>query len=188
MSIRRLASSHLCLTVLMSLCLPLKGMAQDTFAQQSRPVSPSVMASFLTSGESVELIILWRDSPGWYLGPKERSSTSSSPNLHRSSLTVGGVPLNFAYNSAARTVFVQDLEVSLASGNNVVLVDDVRNSTGRIAGVARVQGRFDISTPVAPLLGQAPEIVEFLRCGAGMDSPLGNQLVMQVACNDLVGR
>ena len=129
----------------------------------SRVVSPAVVATSITKqrqngdGE-LELLVLWRGSPGWFLesGKDGRSGSvtwggraSGRPGDSRETVDhqvfLGGLALHLQFNMQEQTARVQDIEVSLQNAN-VILVDRVdsredltvvRNAMGRSTDIGR---------------------------------------------------
>jgi hypothetical protein len=140
-------------------------------------LSPSVVASYQGSGHmptgplTVDLLVLWRGSPGWF---DERTSIvggGGSDGVHV--VKVAARALEIQFDSRARTVQVQGQVVALQQ-NNVLLLDEVDSAGGaNVAGVLRVDATIWPSAgggqnvdPIEAMLRQAPELVKYLRCDA----------------------
>lgn len=166
----------------------------------SAPVSPSVMATVMTveaergRGE-LELLVLWRGSPGWFWRADGRGGGGSSSGggtigasgvqVRTEWLSHGGVSLNLRFEPASRRLWILDQPVTLNDAN-VVLIDGVDEPTGpRVVGTVRIEPTYDAATDQPPGLAAArppgapplqgvppqtfirrsPELVAFLRCG-----------------------
>jgi hypothetical protein len=127
---------------------------------------------------TLELLVLWRGSPGWWQTPGIGSMTSGGsaiggqPQLVTHSVSIGGRRLELQFNPQTREASLQTQVVGLGE-SNVLLVDDVDSVTGpRIVGSVRVEPVFEESgNGVDALVRQSPELVDFLRCDAAMADP-----------------
>lgn len=157
-------------------------------------VSSSVNATWTAHGPppngpwTLELLVLWRGSPGWWQTPGIGSSTSvDSPiggqsRLVTQSVSIGGRTLGLQFDPQTREVRLQTQVVGLGE-SNVLLVDDVDSVTGpRIVGSVRVEPVFEQSgNGVDALVRQSTELVDFLRCDAAMADP-NMQVMMARRC------
>jgi hypothetical protein len=144
-------------------------------------LSGSVSATWTAIGPppngpwTLDLLVLWRGTPGWWHTPGIGSMTASDnpiggqPRLITQSVAVGGRTLELRFDPQTREARLQSQLVNLGEGN-VLLVDDVDHATGpRIVGSVRVDSVFDNSgNGMDALLRQSPELVDFLRCDAVM--------------------
>lgn len=147
-------------------------------------LSSSVNATWTAQGPppdgpwTLELLVLWRGSPGWWETPGIRSGTSvDSPiggqsRLVIQSVSIGGRILELQFDPQTREARLQTQVVALGE-SNVLLVDAVDSAAGpRIVGRVRVEPVFEESgTAVDALVRQSPELVDFLRCDAAMADP-----------------
>ena len=128
----------------------------------SAPVSPSVMATVMTAGNEpgkgeLELLVLWRGSPGWFWRADGSggggSSSGSGGMLGRTGsevrtewLSQGGVNLNLRFEPGSRRLWILDQPVTLNDAN-VVLVDGVDAPTGlRVVATVRIEPGYDAAT------------------------------------------
>ena len=122
------------------------------------------------SSAILEVLVLWRGTPGWFLEPVPGGGSSVSfdggvsyprPDRDASRPREGGVPAGRRLDSSVRihqgkvrlelrfepesaTVYVQEHPVPL-NGDNVVLVDDVDDPAGpRVVGTLRIDPRFAV--------------------------------------------
>jgi hypothetical protein len=152
---------------------------------QTRPVSPSVLATIALSGQSVELVVLWRGSPGWFLKGTHRSASfSGGEATFAGTLEYGGLQLALSYDPVRRTAIVQGQTVPLVGGN-VILVDTGDGGSVTVSDVVKVTSHVEGNPSLALLLGSSPEIVAFLRCESGIADAATNQKFLELACADL---
>lgn len=161
------------------------------------PVSPSVMATDMCVVDpagrgTLELLILWRGSPGWFR--KSAGSASGggqggsvgggpSPMLRSEWISQGGVNLTVRFDPASRKVWIQDKELALDDAN-VVLVDGVDSPEGpHVVRTLRIDPEYQTTVDLLPggpvgrgprtrpqavpaqtFIRRSPELVEFLQC------------------------
>jgi hypothetical protein len=159
------------------------------------PVSPSVMATELASVDAsgrgtLQLLILWRGTPGWFLRGGGASSSGGGGSAGPGSGTTfshwisqGGVNLTLRFDPAARKVWIQDKELALDDAN-VVLVDGVDGPAGpQVVRTLRIDPEYETKmepppyampgrgpqlrarpVPVQIFIRRSPELIEFLQC------------------------
>jgi len=163
----------------------------------SRLVSPSVVATWIVRKEAhgtsqLELLVLWRGTPGWFMraGSEESSNSDSIQSTEDDrgggtvveQLSYGGLRLELEFDRGKRTARVQNHDVGLESAN-VILVDEVDAVDGpQIAGSLHVDPSF-ASEPaeVEAIVRRSPEIYEFLRCDASVPDA-NTQEVIETLC------
>ena len=166
-------------------------------------VSPAVVATSIThadpSGQSsLDLLVLWRGTPGWFSGGKRGGSSTwgesaagrpGSPDSERSQGVVthqfsfGRYSLSLRFDRDVRTLLLQGMDLAL-EGANVVLVDGVDSPVGpTVIGTRRIDWET-ASRPVRvePLLRETPELLAFLRCDATLSDPSLQALVSGIVC------
>jgi hypothetical protein len=160
------------------------------FGGGTSPISPVVVAQWLTirkgNVEQLELLVLWRGTPGWFLQPGGSGGSGGATNPSSNWIKRGDVTLSLDFDEVTRVAAVQGRAVTL-NDNNVLFVDDVDGPAGpRVEGMISVvramPGSFG---QIAPILRSSPRIMSFLRCDAGSDSPQRAQL--QPLCMQNVG-
>jgi hypothetical protein len=148
----------------------------------SGPVSPSVLATEMRASDAagrgtLELLILWRGSPGWFWrsaggasgGGGAGSSMGAGPSstIRTEWISQGGVNVTVRFDPAARKVWIQELEIALDAAN-VVLVDGVDAPAGpQVVRTLRIDPEYQESmrpVPVQTFMRRSPEIVDFLQC------------------------
>lgn len=150
---------------------------------QTRPLSASVLGTLISrqAGE-IELLILWRGSPGWFTGPAR--ARGSGGDVYTASLQYGSVALDVSYDRINRFVRIRGTDVSLPTGTNVILVDGVGNNDLKISTVssdltypeaAPVGGppKGPSDADIAAILSRSSAIVSFLQC----DTPANRNAV-----------
>ena len=134
--------------------------------------SAAVMTTYATrqlrSGEVLELLILWRGTPGWFTrGGLASSSGGLSGDNWRHRFSQGGLEFEAALDLKTRIASVQGQLVKLGKAN-VILVDDVDSPRGtRVAGTLTVDaslGKESGPLRIFPVLARSKEIRDFLRC------------------------
>jgi hypothetical protein len=140
------------------------------------PTSAVVMTTFVTrvtpSGDALELIILWRGTPGWFTGGRSSSSSGGTSNdgwRHR--FSQGDLEFEAALDFKTRIANVQGQIIKLGSAN-VILVDGVDSPKGaRVAGTLTVDARLgdgDGPLRILPVLARSKEIRDYLRCDTAL--------------------
>ena len=135
-------------------------------SSMSAPVSPSVMATVMAveaergKGE-LELLVLWRGSPGWFWRADGRGGGGSSSGgggvlspsrgeVRTEWLSQGGVNLNLRFEPVSRRLWILDQPVTLNDAN-VVLVDSVDAPAGpRVVATVRIDPTYDAATDQPP--------------------------------------
>jgi hypothetical protein len=153
-------------------------------------MSPVVVAQWFTHGkagvEELQLLVLFRGSPGWFLHPGGSGRSGGIGGPAYTWIKYGDVMLTLDYDAARRTATVQGKVLPL-SGNNVLFLDDVdRASSPRVAGMMTISSAMPgSSAQIAPLLRGSPRIMLFLRCEAGNESP--QRALLEPLCLQNVG-
>ena len=165
------------------------------------PVSPSVMATDMClmsepGKGTLELLVLWRGSPGWWRKGNGGGSGSAgggasmgagpSPMMRTAWISQGGVNLSVRFDPVSRVAWILDKEVPMQDAN-VVLVDGVDSADGpQVIGTLRIDPAFDTATDLPPgmltaqppgsarlsavptqtFIRRSPELVDYLQCDA----------------------
>src|SRR5262249_44374493 len=136
---------------------------------------------------SLDLLVLWRGAPGWFLAGGSSSSSGALrggfgqwQSTHW--MSYGDSTLRLAFNSTAKgfdsnttVVTILDREIALRD-TNVVLVDGADSGAPSVSGVRYVEPHFAGSDSVAAIIKRSPELFEFLRCDVTLPEP--NQQAM----------
>jgi len=141
---------------------------------------------------TLELLILWRGSPGWFRksagaasggGQSSSMGGGPSPMIRSEWISQGGINLTVRFDPAARKVWIQDKELALDEAN-VVLVDGVDSREGpHVVRTLRIDPEYQTTLDVLPggpmgrgprmrpqavpaqtFIRRSPELVEFLQC------------------------
>ena len=163
--------------------------ASQEFKQggQTRPLSPSVMGTIVTRDEQVELVVLWRDSPGWFLGRSSQESAGGNGRTFNMFAEHGGVQLRLSYDREAHLARVGEVDVPLSGGKNVILVDGV-SARGRKPTVNAFAANLSTasSNPVlASILSRSPDVIAFLKCDDADRDPKWQPMSKAFVCTDL---
>src|SRR6478735_5620306 len=99
------------------LSLPPQASAQTSGA--TRPLSATVVATYVARNGDLTLLVLWRGSPGWYSPRAGGNGSGGGGNSDRQSfwLTYGGKTLTIDLNYPARTAQVLGQTISLEDAN-----------------------------------------------------------------------
>lgn len=146
--------------------------AMQAIRVMSVPVSSSVVATILSTDDELILLVLWRGTKSeWYSAGPHRESGGEGDGKFSATLQYGHVLLELQFDSARSKAVVQGKEISMQSGANVLLVDEVDGPSGVNsvraltidAAGANLDARKGISS-LADLLGRSPDVISFLRC------------------------
>ena len=160
-------------------------------------VSPTVWASWLTERagngpEQLQLLILWRGAPGWYLAPggvrSGRSEDSSGVARHLS-IQFGDIHLTLDQR-AGNAVTVNGREVPVGT-DNVVYVDNVDALAGaRVVRTSRIPSKMPGSAgQIGLAIRDAPDILAYLQCEARATDPQRQRMIEgAAACVVTLGR
>lgn len=150
------------------------------------PVSSSVLDTFARLNDKLALLVLWRGTPKWWMGPRTQGdSYTGTGDAFTATLRYNSVSLELAYNGDARTVTIQKKTTDLGSTSNVVFVDHVDSDHSisiRNGGMLPTDGASldPQNGGLGQLFRQSPEIVEFVRCDNPDEFHLG-----RIACDSL---
>jgi hypothetical protein len=161
---------------------------------------------------TLELLILWRGSPGWFRkggggasggGQGGTMSGGASPMIRSEWVSEGGVNLTVRFDPGARKAWIQDKEIALGRAN-VILVDGVDSSAGpQVVRMLEIDPQYQTTVealpqgpptgrgprmrphvvPVQTFIRRSPELVEFLQCDARLpDASAFEQQVFDMWC------
>jgi len=164
-------------------CILLMGQpaVMQTMAQ-TRPLTVSVLGTFLMRNGEMELVVLWRGSPGWHIKSKQLRS-SGNTNTYRLSIGYDDITLILAFDRARRTATINEVEVAVPRPRNVIMVDGIGGDK-LVQKTAAVDLSISGNPDVASLLSRSPEVVAFLRCDEITTHPLQAQ-IDSLVCDSL---
>lgn len=154
-------------------------------------ISPVVVAQWFASRtnrvEELELLVLWRGTPGWFLQPGGSGESGGALGTHYTWIKYGAVDLSLDFEESTRRVTIQGKNTIELGANNVLFVDEVDSEAGpRTVGLILVPRAMPGSAgQIAPILRSSPRIMSFLRCDAGSESP--RRSILQPLCLQNVG-
>jgi hypothetical protein len=140
----------------------------------SQPVSNStILTWFARIDEDVrqlELLVLWRGAPRWYLRGSSSMSGGGSGHAFHSTTRFGDIDLQVDFDAQARVAHVQGMRVELHD-DNVILVDDIAGpGKPKVAGTRRIDMSLPQPDGVPPSFGavlrRSSEVLSFVGCDA----------------------
>jgi hypothetical protein len=157
-------------------------------------LSPAVVGGWFTHSDApgsstLDLLVLWRGSPGWFLRDGPRGSSGGGSSTGRSSLTVkyGGFFLQVLFDGRARLAEIDGRSVPL-NDDNVVLVDDVDSVGGsKVVKTLRVDPALTDPARAEIVIRRSPELVAYLRCDLKLPDAR-QQAMMDVICAQVIGK
>jgi hypothetical protein len=165
-----------------------------TQSSGERVLSPAVVGGWFThsdapGSDTLDLLVLWRGSPGWFLrgGPQGGSSGGSGTGRRHLTLKYGGLFLQVLFDGPARLAEIEDRKIPL-NDDNVLLVDDVDSAGGpKVVKTLRVDP--DLSDPhrAEIAIRRSPELVAYLRCDIKL-SDARQQATMDIICAQVIGK
>jgi hypothetical protein len=148
------------------------------FSGTDRPLSASVIGQFVSwqPGGEMGLAVLWRGAERWYTAGPQSSSGGGSQGTYNHSNQFGSIRIDLTLNRTRLIATVNNVEVSLSEGQNVLLVDGADRKEGPSVRAIRA----DLSSPVAVsdmiqilatsniarIFQRSADIVSFLQCDA----------------------
>jgi hypothetical protein len=158
----------------------------------TRPLSPSVVGTFNAREQEIELVVLWRGAPGWFLSGSHSDHVSERGDTVHGSVEYAGQVVRFSYERERRRATINDVVVSLLQDTNVILVDRVDAPSGPVvAGLARLGPGLEgnptmtLLLPMTALLRGSPEVVSFLQCDRGTPNEATNRAIRGLVCDAL---
>jgi hypothetical protein len=173
---------------------------------ETGPISPSVVGTTVFYGQEFELLVLWRDQPGWFLRrdtsiqgkPRgvpgltggQRDISPGEEATFGTAIEYGGVKHRLAYNRETRVARIGDVQVLLSEGKNVILADEVAHPAGKVKVTVTAVDPVSnaLNQPIASIISGSAEVVAFLRCEAGLpdkESPESLRRSLSRTCDDL---
>jgi len=180
-------------TLLLTLVLATQAITPGTpFRSTAIPGSARTLISVVTTtrpdGSRLELMVVWRGTPGWFLKRGDNgSSGGGSGHSFSSTLRYGGTEVSFEFKGGEpRRLVLSGVTLDLGD-HNVVLVDHVDAATGpRVVKSLRLDPAIDTRNFIAPAIPSSADLVGFLQCDVKLES-VGAQRTTGAVC-DVVAR
>jgi hypothetical protein len=123
----------------------------------------------------LELLVVWRGTPGWFAkGGKSGSQGSGSGSTWSHRFSDGGYSFELSGNTNARTADVLGKTYDLTK-SNAILIDGVDSPDGpRIAGTLMFDPRLPNGSDPNQrlmLIGRSKELRDYLRCDTVLPDP-----------------
>lgn len=178
----------------LGLCAAIAGgeTSSGALTVQTRPVSPSVLATILTRNQEIKLVVLWRGAPLWFGSGSHRGSSggSSGKGLFRTTVSYGNASLSLSCDEQHQSADIQGLAISLAAGQNLIMVDSA-DAAGAPKSVQTdvLSGLFDSSnSSLGHLLTSSSNAIAFLRCDVASQNGTANKALSRIVCDDLAAK
>jgi len=140
------------------------------------PLSHVAAATVLSEdGSHLDLLVVWRGSPGWRFGPgggHRSGSAGGGGRSYHSSDTFGHVQLDVEFDFATRIARVAGQRVPMKS-DNVVLVDRIDARGGpSVVRTLSIAGELPSNSPdIYPLIARSADVVSYIQCDARSANP-----------------
>jgi hypothetical protein len=133
-----------------------------------------------TLGKELELLVIWRGSPGWFFkGAPGGTSTSGNSASFQTSIRYGQVVLEMTLKRTDGIATVQGKEVRL-DGKNVILVDAADAPDGpRVVETLLIDSAFPPDR-IEPVLRRSQKIIDFIQCDLKLPSERLNAVVQKL--------
>ena len=165
-----------------------RGTGHESATQQV--VSPSVVASLVSIDGTLELVVLWRGTPGWFANGNQRSGGGGG-NYDQLYVQAdfGPTHLELTLDRRSRRVTAYGRSLSLPNNQNVVFVDHVDSKSPAVSLAGSQLEVIPADTPTfAMAFARAPAVVAFLRCDVPAPSVQLTQRARSFACDDLTSQ
>lgn len=150
--------------------IPEYARARGYSSSGSQIVSPTVVATAMTwsqgDAQTLELLVLWRGRPGWFLeGSGHRSGGGGSGDVQTATLEYAGLQLSVTFDRQRRVATVDRRELALRD-QNVILVDGVDGPVHiRRISLERVDPAMTSDSPrLSGVLRRSEAVLQFLQC------------------------
>jgi hypothetical protein len=137
---------------------------------------------------SLDLLVLWRGSPGWPLQRSLGGSGGGSSGSRRGmTVRYGDRSFYAAFDTGPRRYQIED-DIKPLGDDNVVLVDDVDSASGlRVVKTLRVDPAMSAGVRIDEVIARSPELVAYLRCDANVPDAR-QQTMVDILCSRYRGR
>lgn len=173
------------------LCKPAAAQRQPPFTpatSQTQKMSGSTVATLVSQDHSaIDLLVLWRGKPGWFMAPDYQASRGGSGPKFDGTLFFAGRLFNWDIDFRSRVAHIAGSRLDLKD-NNVVLVDGIDAPVGpRIVKTLKLDADWSSDFPsVGPVIWRAPELATYLQCDQHFADPQ-IQMLHSIACLPITG-
>jgi hypothetical protein len=187
----RAASVSVAVGWLISGAVAAGGQRRPGSVQTSYIVSPVVVATVMATraadgAETLDLLVLWRGSPGWFFRDGGTGSSGGGTGTWvYATARYGDLQLQLSLDTAARIAIVQGTRVELKDAN-IVLVDGA-DTRAVVVGMLRADPLLADAPRIEPVLRSSARLLEFLRCDVRLDDP-GRDAAVQRMCAMVLGK
>jgi hypothetical protein len=124
------------------------------------------MVRTVDSVNTLNLMVLWRGSNGWFLKSGARGSGGGGTQRTLTArATFGGLDLLAELDFQPREARIQGKPVVLKPADaNVILVDGVEGPDLRVASTLKIDPAMASDREIEPLFKRSPEVLAFLQC------------------------
>ena len=162
--------------------------ARTPATTRTKPVSGSTVATLVTQdGSAVDLLVLWRGTPGWFMTSDYQPSQGGSGPRFEGTLFFSGHLVNWDIDFITRVAHIAGLRLDLKN-QNVVLVDGIDAPAGPgIVKTLRVEEDPSVDSPdIGPLVWRIPELAAYLQCDQHF-SDRNLQTLHALSCTPVTG-
>lgn len=137
-----------------------------------RPISATVVGSWMTRGDQLTLLVLWRGTPGWFWrGDEHGSGAFRRGDREDQQVRYGNYTLRVDFDFQRGTATITDRVLSLRE-TNVVMIDfvdsvggpaivETRHVKPTVPATVDAGARFDAGLVV---VAREPDLFAFLQC------------------------
>jgi ketosteroid isomerase-like protein len=154
----------------------------------TQTMSGSAVATLVTEDwAAIDLLVLWRGKPGWFMTSDYQASRGGSGPLFNGTLYASGHFFNWDINFRTRIAHVAGRRLDLKD-HNVVLVDGIGTAAGpRVVRTLKIDGVPSAHGPqIGPLVWRVPELSAYLQCDQRF-SDARVQVLHALACTPVTG-
>ena len=155
----------------------------------SATVVATTMVRTIDGASSLNLLVLWRGSNGWFLKSGARGSGGrGSQRTLIARATFAGLDLLAELDLQPRAVRIQGNPVTLKPADaNVILVDEVDGPNPRVVATLRIDPAITSEREIEPLFHRSAELRTFLQCDQKSASA-SVQVLADRSCQGTIGK
>ena len=159
-----------------------------------RPLSAAVVGAWFTHSDApgsgtLDLLVLWRGSPGWFMKSGSQGSSGGGSSTGRRGVTVkyGGLHLHALFDGPERLAEIDGRKIPL-DDHNVLLVDDVDSADGlKVVKTLRVDPTLADRNRPEIVIRRSPELIAYLRCDLKLPDAR-QQAMIDIICAQVIGK